>query len=93
MRSEGTFDMRMKKSGCSTALFHMVVKEHKVQRIQGTGCSTALFQMVVKEKVKIENGIWISIDFICWINCYMCVLLLIGQHFKAVRNQRKETLK
>lgn len=23
----------------------------------------------------------------------ICVLLLIGQHFKAVRNQRKETLK
>lgn len=52
MRSEGTFDMRMKKSGCSTALFHMVVKEHMVQRIQGTGCSTALFQMVVKEDQK-----------------------------------------
>ena len=49
--------------------------------------------MAVKEKVKIENGIWISIDFIFWIDCSMCVLLLTGQHFKADRNQRKETLK
>lgn len=46
-----------------------------------------------KKKVKVENGIWIGIDFIFWIDCSMCVLLFTGQHFKAVHNQRKETLK
>lgn len=51
------------------------------------------FELLHKKKVKIENGIWISIDFIFWIDCSMCVLLLTGQHFKADRNQRKETLK
>lgn len=50
-------------------------------------------EMICLKKVKIENGIWIGIDFICWIDCFMCVLLLTGKHFKAVRNQRKETLK
>lgn len=49
--------------------------------------------MIWLKKVKIENEIWISIDFIFWIDCSMCVLLLISQHFKTVRNQRKETLK
>lgn len=37
-------------------------------------------------KVKIENGIWISVYFIFLIDCFMCVLLLISQHFKTVRN-------
>jgi hypothetical protein len=50
-------------------------------------------EMICLKKVKIENGIWISIDFICRIDFYMCVLLLISQRFKTVRNQRKETLK
>lgn len=50
-------------------------------------------EMICLKKVKIENGIWIGIDFIFWIDCSMCVLLLIGKHFKTVRNQRKETLK
>lgn len=48
--------------------------------------------MICLKKVKIENGIWIGIDFIFWIDCSMCVLLLISQRFKTVRNQRKETL-
>lgn len=39
-----------------------------------------------KKKVMIENGIWISIDFICRIDFYMCVLLFTGQRFKAVCN-------
>lgn len=50
-------------------------------------------EMICLKKVKIENGIWIGINFIFWIDCSMCVLLLTGQYFKAVRNQRKETLK
>ena len=50
-------------------------------------------EMICLKKVKIENGIWISIYFIFWIDCFMCVLLLISQHFKTVRNQRKGTLK
>ena len=49
--------------------------------------------MIWLKKVKIENGIWIGVYFIFWIDCSMCVLLLISKHFKAVRNQRKETLK
>ena len=49
-------------------------------------------ETICLKKVKIENGIWIGIGFICWIDCSMCVLLLTGQRFKAVRNQRKETL-
>lgn len=51
------------------------------------------FELLHIKKVKIENGIWIGINFIFWIDCSMCVLLLTGQYFKAVRNQRKETLK
>lgn len=50
-------------------------------------------EMIWLKKVKIENEIWIGIDFIWRIDCSMCVLLLTGQYFKAVRNQRKETLK
>ena len=50
-------------------------------------------EMICLKKVKIENGIWIGINFIFWIDCSMCVLLLTGQYFKAVRNQRKESLK
>ena len=56
------------------------------------GCEGRPEEMICLKKVKIENGIWIGIDFICWIDCSMCVLLLIGQRFKAVHNQRKETL-
>lgn len=26
-------------------------------------------EMICLKKVKIENGIWLSIDFICWIDC------------------------
>lgn len=26
-------------------------------------------EMICLKKVKIENGIWLSIDFICWIVC------------------------
>ena len=44
------------------------------------------FELLHKKKVKIENGIWIGIDFICWIDCSMCVLLLTGQRFKAICN-------
>lgn len=44
------------------------------------------FESLHKKKVKIENGIWIGIDFICWIDCSMCVLLLTGQRFKAICN-------
>ena len=51
------------------------------------------FELLHKKKVKIENGIWMGIDFIWRIDFYMCVLLFTGQRFKAVRNQRKETLK
>lgn len=43
-------------------------------------------EMICLKKVKIENGIWIGIDFICWIDCSMCVLLLTGQRFKAICN-------
>lgn len=50
-------------------------------------------EMICLKKVKIENGIWIGIYFICWIGFYMCVFLFTSQHFKTVRNQRKETLK
>lgn len=45
-----------------------------------------IFELLHKKKVKIENGIWIGIDFICWIDCSMCVLLLTGQRFKAICN-------
>ena len=27
------------------------------------------FELLHKKKVKIENGIWLSIDFICWMVC------------------------
>ena len=50
-------------------------------------------EMICLKKVKIENGIWLSIDFICRIDCSQCVFLFTSQHFKTVRNQRKETLK
>ena len=43
-------------------------------------------EMICLKKVKIENGIWLSIDFICRIDFYMCVLLFTGQRFKAIRN-------
>lgn len=46
-------------------------------------------ETICLKKVKLENGIWIGIDFIFWSDCSMCVLLLTGQYFKAVRNQRK----
>lgn len=49
--------------------------------------------MICLKKVKIENGIWMGIDFIWRIDFYMCVLLFTDQRFKAVRNQRKKTLK
>lgn len=52
-----------------------------------------IFELLHKKKVKIKNGIWLSIDFICQIVFYMCVLLFTGQRFKAVCNQRKEALK
>ena len=51
------------------------------------------FELLHKKKVKIENGIWLSIDFICRIDCFQCVFLFTSQHFKTVRNQRKEALK
>ena len=57
------------------------------------GCEGRPEEMICLKKVKIENGIWISVYFICRIVFYMCVLLLISQHFKTVRNQRKEALK
>ena len=50
-------------------------------------------EMICLKNVEIKNGIWIGIYFICWIDFYMCVLLFTSQHFKTVRNQRKETLK
>lgn len=50
-------------------------------------------ETICLKKVKLENGIWIGIDFICRIVFYMCVLLFTGQRFKTVRNRRKETLK
>lgn len=50
-------------------------------------------EMICLKKVKIDNGIWLSIDFICRIDCSQCVFLFTSQHFKTVRNQRKETLK
>lgn len=80
----------------------MVVKESASLYNVNSGRSTATLshgsegrpeKMICLKKVKIENGIWICIDFIFWIDCSMCVLLLTGQHFKTVRNQRKETLK
>ncbi len=43
-------------------------------------------EMIWLKKVKIENEIWIGIDFIWRIDFYMCVLLLISLHFKTVRN-------
>lgn len=80
----------------------MVVKESASLYNVNSGRSTATLshgsegrpeEMICLKKVKLENGIWICIDFIFWIDCSMCVLLLTGQHFKTVRNQRKETLK
>ena len=43
-------------------------------------------EMICLKKVKIENGIWFNINFVCWIDFYMCVLLFTGQRFKAVCN-------
>lgn len=33
-------------------------------------------EMICLKKVKIENGIWISIDFICRIDCSQCVFFI-----------------
>ena len=71
---------------CTLPCFHMVVKVHNLPLDYTLSCTSVCFHMAVKEKVKIENGIWIGIDFICWIDCSMCVLLLTGQRFKAICN-------
>ena len=98
MRSEGCFKFfRMQYSNNSHGSEGEMVKVLEKKQMQYSnnshGSEGRPEEMICLQKVKIENGIWIGIDFIFWIDCSMCVLLLTGKHFKTVRNQRKETLK
>lgn len=94
---KGEFEVQYQRYSCTLVCFHMVVKGRTGSKLNisvlSRGSEGRPEEMICLKKVEIENGIWLSIDYICRIDCSMCVLLLTSQHFKAVRNQRKETLK
>ena len=64
---------RIVDGSCTSVCFHMIVKGRTGSKLNisvlSRGSEGRPEEMICLKKVEIENGIWLSIDYICRIDC------------------------